>query len=305
MPESREPLFRQDETAREPTLRDVWATLAAGRNTIILTTGVCLAAGFLWLLWATPLYTASLRVASAAPAAESQALGQLAALLPGRQAEQAADPFAEYRVLLHSERLAAHLNEVHRLDRRVFPYDAANGRFYEPGGPVAWGRAALRWLVGLPGWSAPDDAALADYLRARVRVAASADVRGIYAIEFAHPDRDFARDVLGWVHEGADAVLSDAHRQRAERYVAFLARELQAEQNVETRAAMRALLLDQSRRRMMAAADVGYGARIVDGPSVSPRPTSPSLGRVLLVVLATGVGLGIVIVFTRGMVRAP
>ena len=305
MPGDYEPLFRPADSAGEATLRDVWTTLSDGRRTILVTTAICLLLGFLWLLFATPQYTARLQVASASPSNDSQGLSQLAALLPGRQAEQAADPFAEYRVLLHSERLARHLNASQKLGQRVFPYDADGGGYYEPGGPVTWARASLRWIVGLPGWSPPDDTALAEYLQARIRVTDSGEARGIHTVEFVHPDRAFARDLLSWVNQGADAVLREAHRERAERYIAFLTRELQQEQNVETRAAMRALLLDQTRQRMMTNVDVGYGARIVDGPTVSPRPTSPSLGRTLLIALATGLGLGIVIVFVRAGVRRP
>ena len=299
MPGDYEPLFRTPDPAGEATLGDVWVALVEGRRILFVTTCICLVLGFLWLLLATPRYTATLEVASVSPSGDSQGLSQLAALLPGRQAEQPADPFAEYRVLLHSERLAHHLNETHQLGRRIFPYDADAGGYYEPGGPIAWIRAGLRWIVGMPGWSPPDDSALADYLGAQIRVTDSSEARGIHSIEYAHPDRAFARDMLAWVHQGADAVLREAHRERTERYVAFLTRELQQEQNVETRAAMRALLLDQARQRMMTNVDVGYGARIVDGPTVSPRPTSPSIGRTLLVALVTGLGLGIVIVFGR------
>src|SRR3546814_2312861 len=137
--------------------------------------------------------------------------------------------------------MAQRHNTERRLGQSSFAYDGASGTFYEPGGPLTWIKAALRWIVGLPGWSPPEDAALAEYLRARIAITESADVPGIYAVAFIHPDRDFARDVLRWTHEGADTLIREAQRDRTERYIAFLTQGLQQEQNVETRAAMRAL----------------------------------------------------------------
>src|SRR3546814_9023723 len=114
---------------------------------------------------------------------------------------------------------------------------------------------------------------------------------------------DWSSDVCSSDLEGADTLIREAQRDRTERYIAFLTGGLQQEQNVETRAAMRALLLSQAQQRMLTNVDVGYAARVVDGPTVSPRPTSPSLGRILLVALATGLGLGIVLVFARAAMR--
>src|SRR3546814_16780842 len=87
------------------------------------------------------------------PPNEAEGLSTLTALLPGGRVERPADPFSEYRVLLHSERLARRLNAEQRLGQSVFAYDATSGTFYEPGGQQTWLKAALRWVVGLPGRS--------------------------------------------------------------------------------------------------------------------------------------------------------
>src|SRR3546814_3473986 len=83
------------------------------------------------------------------PPNEAEGLSTLTALLPGGRVERPADPFSEYRVLLHSERLARRLNAEQRLGQSVFAYDETSGTFYEPGGPLTWIKAALRWIVGL------------------------------------------------------------------------------------------------------------------------------------------------------------
>lgn len=285
---------------RDLSLRDLLLILWDGRRTIAICVGFCLIVGFVSLWLATPRYEVGLQVASAAPPSESNELRQLAALIPGGRDERSADPFAEYQVLLHSERLAQRLNRDHRAAQKIFPYDEAAGRFYMPASPVVWAGAALRWIVGLPGWTPPDDAALAEYLRAQVEISAHPDTPGIYRIGLRHPDPVFARDLLLWMHEGTDALLRESRRERAERYIGFLTEGLRQEQNVEIREAMRTLLLQQVQQRMMTGVDVGYAARIIDGPTVSSRPVSPGPGRTLFLALVIGLGLGIVWVFLRG-----
>src|SRR3546814_19220959 len=130
-------------------------------------------------------------------------------------------------------------------------------------------------MVGLPGWSPPEDAALAEYLQARIAITESTQVPGIYAVEFHHPDRDFARDVLRWAHEGADTLIREAQRDRTERYIAFLTGGLPQEQNAETRPPMRALLLSQAQPRIVTTGNVGYGPRGLHRPTLPPPPPTP------------------------------
>lgn len=292
----------REAVAREAwTFKDLATELHAGRWLLLGLVLVGLAVGLVAVALTQPQYTARLRIAPVEAVPDDGRLRRLAALLPGA-IDGSTSSMPEFLTLVRSERLARELDSRYGLRERIFPFDPARNRFLEPDRLIDTLRYAIREALGLPGWSPPTAANLADYLQDRVVVEPAAE-HGVYELRFSHPDPGFAADLLLWLYQGADTLVREGQRLRTDRYVEFLTDRLQAEQNVEIRTALRSLLLQQMQNRMLTHVDVPFAAKLLDGPHVDADPTTPRLGRTVLIAMLTGFALGVVVVFVRAALR--
>lgn len=134
---------------------------------------------------------------------------------------------------------------------------------------------------------------LGKYLHENVRVepiGASSSRR----ISYAHPDPDFAVQLLKRMHTIADTTIRQKTAAETQDRIGWLQKELGQTGNPDHRTALTTLLMKQERRRMLVAMDQPYTAEIVEPPSVASRPAWPPRMLTVLVAMVLGACAGFV-----------
>lgn len=134
---------------------------------------------------------------------------------------------------------------------------------------------------------------LGDYLYANVKVQ-PIGASSSRLITYAHPDPDFAVQILKRLHTIADTTIRQKTAAETQDRIAYLQKELSQTGNPDHRNALTALLMKQERRRMLVAMGQPYTAEIVEPPFVSSRPDWPSKILVPMVSLLIGACAGFV-----------
>lgn len=142
---------------------------------------------------------------------------------------------------------------------------------------------------------------LGDYLYANVKVQ-PIGASSSRLITYAHPDPEFAVQVLKRLHTIADTTIRQKTAAETQDRIAYLQKELSQTGNPDHRNALTALLMKQERRRMLVAMGQPYTAEIVEPAFVSTRPDWPSKVLVPMVCLLIGACAGFV-VFSLRQVR--
>jgi hypothetical protein len=124
---------------------------------------------------------------------------------------------------------------------------------------------------------------------------------GLVTLGYYNSDPKFAADYLLKVLDTTNNYVREQDRATARNMVDYVAHRVATNTNVEQRAALDSLLLQQERRLMMTEVNAPYAAIILDGPIVTP------LNNVLKTIVTNGflfMLLGLVIATFRNLVPA-
>jgi hypothetical protein len=300
----------QASPGKEISLRGLVITLAHGWWLLVLVTVLCLLAAAVALKMWTPIYTATLVVApperdlSAASrlAAHLDQYATFASLAQTPERLELVSPLDRYIALLGSAALATRLEEEHSLLRRVFrdQWDATTETWRPP--LIESLQGGVREFFGFPGWRPPDPPQLAEWLQRRIRVTRPGGT-ALRRVELAHPEPEFAGELLALLHASTDQMLREQALARVRRQVAHLEVALSRAERVERRDTLDALLVDQYRVEALLETEAPYAAEVVRPAAARSEPVSAAPALVLGLAAFVGLVLGFFVVFLRDVLR--
>ena len=159
--------------------------------------------------------------------------------------------------------------------------------------------AFLARVAGLPDPNGPNTVVdLAHYNFSSISITKD-KTSGLVTLSYYNSDPKFASDYLLKVLETTNNYVREQDRATARNMVNYVAHRVATNTNVEQRAALDSLLLQQERRLMMTEVNAPYAATILDGPTVTP------MNNVLKTILINGfmfMLLGMAIAVFRNLV---
>ncbi len=135
---------------------------------------------------------------------------------------------------------------------------------------------------------------LSEYLRQHV-ILSPVSGTPLRSIVYYHPDRAFAKDMVGRVHRIADEIIRARVLKETSQRIDYLQQALQGAQNPDHKRSLTALLMEQERARMMVSMDQPFSARVIEFPHVSANPKWPDPYFIYPVFLLVGAFLGFVV----------
>lgn len=285
------------------TLKEILAELSAHRKTIFTSVAITFFVGIIYLAAAPIKYTAYVVIAPLEERSNVSAgsEGILSSIGLDVGTEEFS-PFDHFIGTLTSVKLAEKLNRDVQLSQRIFNYDKEDKEFVRSKSPVALLRYLVNWLFRQPGWQPPQDYDLAQHLENKLEFETEKESAAI-TISYEHRKPEFAREVLSLVTSKADEILRIEEKALNTVRHAYLEQKLQTEPRQMNRALVAQLLLDAEQRLMLASVDPTFGARIIDGPVSSSKPSSPNILRGLILSIILGFMIGIAIVVVRILIK--
>lgn len=247
-----------------------------GRLFIIAMTGIGLLYGVYTVHRNGPSFVASMRIS---PAESDNSLGGigsgagglLAGLASGTSAA-ALPKFSQFLLAKNTVGVAQDLDKKYGYLCRIYrgDCDQVTHKWRPRTGTREWFNAALARLAGLPDPNGPrtvDD--LAAYIGGSV-IAEESKSSSLVTLRYTNTKPDFAAQFLTAVFKATNDYVRAQSRETQKRYVEYLSDSAAKTANVEQRAAIDTLLLQEERQLMMTEVDVPYAAKALDGPIVTP-----------------------------------
>lgn len=260
------------------SLADVTAQIWSGRLIVIAMLVLGLFYGLYQAHRAGPLYMASVEVLPAdsdgggGGGGSSGAIGLLSSLAGGGAGGGAVPKFTQFQFAIGSVGVAQMLDKKYdmvcvmyrgRCDRKTHTWRPRTGF----DASVA---AFLARVAGLPDPNGPNTVVdLAHYNFTAISITKD-KTSGLVTLSYYNSDPKFASDYLLKVMETTNNYVREQDRATARNMVDYVAHRVATNTNVEQRAALDSLLLQQERRLMMTEVSAPYAATILDGPTVTP-----------------------------------
>jgi hypothetical protein len=256
----------------------------------------------IYLLLATPLYTARMVVGPAETATGlAGATGGLRAqlnMLVGDTGGTSVDPYQLFNELITSGSTARRM-----YDRGVLQFlnpgswDAEQKKWIEPTGLKAMLRGTLHVVFGRPYWTAPSERTVEDMLKSDVP--SHSDNGSLYfrVFEYKNSNPQKAVQFLQTLYDQTDAATRAAAMARSDTLAHYLLARVATVSEPEYRAAIYQALAQQEIMRIMGRSHAPFGAQMIDPPSASPTPTDPPLFRTLIIGIVLGAGAGVLIAY--------
>lgn len=285
----------------------ITALLIAKKWTLLGFIVASVALAVLYLNVATYFYTATMNVTPVQSSSSASKLGNLAGLasIAGVSLPQDSSSmsFVLYTEGLRSRLAADTLSRNPVIMQSVFKseWNAQQGRFVEPNGPLKPVIQAAKTLLGLPQyqWRAPDSARLRAYLQKEIKIIQSPK-SPVATIIYSNPDADFAGTMLSSLNQVVDNSLRQRSLDRSDDSIAYLTQQMTRVTLAEHRQAVAAALSEQEKQRMFASSSLPFAAEPFGGIIVSLRPTSPQPVIVLIAAVFAGLLTGIAWIIVRG-----
>jgi hypothetical protein len=295
------------------TLRQLRSRLYRGWALVSASTLITFGLAVGYLAWSTPLYTAEMAIAppmqnysDRAAGALSGGLGLLAGLAPGGNSGTNA-AFLRYEKMMTSREVATRLVRDHQALQLIFPerWDAARHDWKPPRGIAARLKATVNHLFGHTVDTTPDITDLRDFIGKHLSVEVPAADMALEAppairyVTFTFRDPGLATTFLIWLHQETDGVIREAELNRTRHMIDYLDDRLRRTTEVDERASLAQLLLDQERAEMLLTTGLDYSAEVLDMPGTPREPSSPKIALTLILGLLTGLFLGSLIAISR------
>ena len=257
------------------SIADVTGQIWSGRLIVVAALVCGLFYGLYQAHRAGPLYLASVEVLPAEGDGGSSggggAIGMLASLAGGSSGG-AVPKFTQFQIAIGSVGVAQMLDTKYdmvcvlyrgRCDRKTHTWRPRTGF----DAAVA---AFLARVAGLPDPNGPNTVLdLAHYNFSGIAITKD-KTSGLVTLSYYNSDPKFASDYLLKVLDTTNNYVREQDRATARNMVDYVAHRVATNTNVEQRAALDSLLLQQERRLMMTEVNAPYAATILDGPTVTP-----------------------------------
>jgi uncharacterized protein involved in exopolysaccharide biosynthesis len=250
----------------------------------------------LYIRVATPDYTAKALVAPFGATPLTSKIGTLESVAASfgfnsDKTQQFTD-FWRFRALLTSSRLAARLQSNHPEINRIFGerWDDVHRTWVPQTGIRATLKSYLFALLGRPQSPVPGPSELARALERRI-VIADVPKTNFISIEFRDQDRNFALETVALLFSEAEEVLRDEAAQQADKRIRYLQQQLIPETLGDVRIGLAQRLVQEIGNRSMMIPTIPFAAQMVDQPSASNNPDTPSVP----LVLALGTGMAFIV----------
>lgn len=245
---------------------------------------ICGALCFLIVLAVPPSYTASLSLVPASNNLEiapdssltgfASALSGLGVNLPR---SGSGSDFILFPQVVDTTAVANRLVQRKDILRRLFPgeYDPQTDQFRAPPYLMNSIMGGVFVALGQPAYIPPTVPRILDYLALNIKVTAATLTSPITTLEYSNKDPVFAKEFLVFVYQTVDGQFREWRVTRAKENSDYLEKKLNSVEAVDYRAALINQILPQQMTVMMNNPTSAFAARIVDGPTVGDRPTSP------------------------------
>ncbi len=259
----------------EKSLFDLFRDLRDAKFYILGGILAFLVAGFVFLSFATPYYSASIILSPASPIGQNS-----------YKMSQPSDPR-----LWQSQSVRNYPDFIRFENKYSAPSVARllleDKAIYEG---LAKDKAFVFSSVDLP----RESGALAAYLSRRVRLEPVGNTP-LRRLTYYHPDPVFASYLLTRLHHITDMLIRQGIRIETQERIAYLQDALIRTANPDHRRALTDLLMEQERLRMLVSIEQPYAASVVEPSAPSVKPEWPDFALVLVVFSLLGAVFGFII----------
>jgi uncharacterized protein involved in exopolysaccharide biosynthesis len=294
------------------SLRHIGRRLIRGWVTVLVATLVTFGLAVAYLAFTASVYTATMTIAppmqnySERSSSTLSGLGALAGLVPGGGGTNPS--FLRYEKMMTSREVATRLVSDHPVLQLIFPdrWDELHHDWKPPSRIADRLKVAINRVFGRSIDTTPDVAELRRFLEKHLRVEIpSADMAlsappPIRYVTLTFHDPRVATEILVWLHQETDGVIREAELNRTRHMIDYLDDKLRKATEVDERASLVQLLLDQERTEMLLTTGLDFSAEVLDMPGIPQEPSSPQIPLTLILGLFTGLFLGSLVAISRG-----
>jgi uncharacterized protein involved in exopolysaccharide biosynthesis len=295
------------------SLHQILSRLHRGWAIVLVSTLVTFGLAVGYLEFTTPVYTADMAIAPPTQSSTGRSgsalsgLGSIAGLALGGDTGGTNTSFIRYEKMLTSREVAARLVRDHDVLQLVFAdrWDAVHQTWKPPFGIVEWLKSATNHVFGRTVDTTPDAAELRRFLAKHLSIEvppadmALAAPPAIRYVKFTFRDPRVAPEILLWLHQETDGVIREAELARTRHMIDYLDDSLRKTTEVDERASLAQLLLDQERSAMLLTTGLDYSAEVIDLPGVPQEPSYPEIPLTLILGVLTGLLLGSLLAISR------
>lgn len=243
---------------------------------LIVVTSIIWILTAVYLATATPKYTASITIGSAALDNQGSAPSGISSLglsLPisfGTPSK----PTDKYIYIISTPSFAKRLMERGDFAKLIFADRWDGKEWTAPKGITNTVSMWLRELFGYQAWAPPDENDVSKYLNNNLvlRPDTSTD---FVEISFDHSDPKIAAQVLEIITNEGDRYLKEANEEAYQSQVDFILRRIQESGNLEVTNALRSYLMNVVLNKTLIDESTKYAVRVWGTTSVSSLPTKP------------------------------
>ena len=253
----------------------------------------------LWALATSePLYEISMRVGSANESAGGLNPGALAGLGFSSLLEGSSDDpeYARYQTALSTVALARRVAARDGIMQTVFAsaWNAETETFDKVGSTTGRYFSWLYAWLGMETAVRPSPVMLRDFLETRLAHRTDTTDNST-ELSMLWPAPEFGEELLLAIHEEINQLLREQARTRASAYMSYLEERLANVTTQEYRNNLLNLIMEQEQKLLLTHPGVEYAAVIIDPPTASDLPVSPSPLLYLLAGFAVGTFLGVLL----------
>jgi hypothetical protein len=294
------------------SLHQLFTRLCRGWPVVLVSTLVTLGLAIGYLRITTPLYKAEMTIAppmqnfsDRSGGSALSGLGALAGLVPGTGSMNPS--FLRYEKMMTSREIASRLANDHPVLQVIFSdrWDAVNHSWKPPHSIAERLKIAANRVFGRTIDTTPDAADLRQFIEKHLSLEVpSADMAlsappPIRYVTFTFRDPRVAADILVWLHEETDGLIRETELNRARHMIDYLTDKLRKSTEVDERASLAQLLLDQERTQMLLTTGLDFSAEVLDMPGIPQEPSYPQIPLTLILGALTGLLLGSLIAISR------
>jgi capsular polysaccharide biosynthesis protein len=281
------------------SLHDVFKRLYRRWLFVLVSTLVTFGLAVCYLAFATPQYTVEMEIAP--PMRDSDRTGSvvsgLGALAGLGVSGSTNSSFQRYEKMLTSREVATRLVRDHHALQVIFSdrWDADRGEWKPLHGVAARLHVATARLFGRTVASEPDIEDLREFLAKRLKIEVPSGDTALEAppairyITLAYRDPRIAAQLLLWLHQETDGVIREDELNRTRHMIDYLDDRLRKATEVDERASLAQLLLDQERIEMLLTTGLDYSAEVLDSPGIPREPSRPQVWLTLILSIVVGV----------------
>jgi len=295
------------------SLRQIFTRLYRRWPLVLVSTLVTLGLAVSYLKFTSPVYTADMAIAPPSQSSSGRSgsalsgLGAIAGLALGGDSSGTNSSFLRYEKMLTSREVATRLMRDHNILQLVFSdrWDATHHNWNASYGIAERLKIAVNRAFGRTVDTTPNVAELRRFIAKHLGITVPAADMALSAppairyVTFTFRDPRAAAEMLIWLHQETDGVIREAELNRTRQMIDYLDDKLRKTTEVDERASLAQLLLDQERTEMLLTTGLDFSAEVLDMPGIPQEPSYPQISLTLIMGVVSGLLLGSLIAISR------